>query len=284
MKRTFTCISVVPVANHIIYDLSDGHPSKSSSVLLVTIWELGEAAGPLFIAPLSEVFGRYPLMNGATCLFIIATVLAALSESVPLFIAARALTGLAVASNVLNPAIVGDMFVSEERGGAMSLIMLAPLTGGAVGPAVAGWVAERLGWRYVIWIGAGLAAVCEVLFLTCFQETYDMTILKKRAARLRKETGNKSLKTVYDFEGNRNATELRKLGDAVLRPFLVLFDSGVLQSLSLFGSISFAYFYVMSTTLPDILEDIYHLSPAQIGISFISFSMFPIKLRRQRKR
>lgn len=248
----------------------DGYVSKSASVLLVTIWELGEAAGPLFIAPLSEIFGRYPLMNGANLLFIAATILAALSQNTHLFIAARAFTGLAVASNVLNPAIVGDLFVSEERGGAMSLIMLAPLLGGAVGPAVAGAVAQKVGWRYVLWIGTGLACVCEFLFLTCFRETYEVTILKKRAARLRLETGNNSLRTAYDDDEGDHG--LRKLGDAVLRPFVVLFNSGVLQALSLFGSVAFAYFYVMSTTLPDILQDIYKLSPALTGLSFISFS------------
>jgi MFS family permease len=269
---TFTCISVVPVANDIVYDLSAGHASKSSSVLLVTIWELGEAAGPLFIAPFSEIFGRLPLIHAANCLFITATILAALSESVPLFIASRALTGLAVASNVLNPAIVGDIFASEERGGAMSLIMLAPLTGGAVGPAVAGLVAEKLGWRYVLWISASLAVACEILFLVCFRETYEVTILKKRAARRRKEMENESLQCIYDNGAGGDATSFKKLGSAVLRPFLVLYDSAILQSLSLFGSISFSYFYVMSTTLSDILEDIYHLSPALRGVSFMSFS------------
>jgi hypothetical protein len=52
-SSTFTCIGVVPVAGRIVLDL-EGKESKSSSVLLVTIWELGEAAGPLIIAPLSE--------------------------------------------------------------------------------------------------------------------------------------------------------------------------------------------------------------------------------------
>lgn len=177
------------MANRIVLDL-EGHPSKSSSVLLVTIWELGEAAGPLLIAPLSEIYGRYPVMNAANFLFIIATALAAVSGSTRLFIAARALNGLAVASNVLNPAIVGDMFVTEQRGRAMSLIMLAPLLGGAVGPSVAGVLSERIGWRNVLWLDTALAAICEILYLIFFRETYEVKILRKRASRLRKETGN----------------------------------------------------------------------------------------------
>ncbi|KAI1073964.1 MFS general substrate transporter [Whalleya microplaca] len=266
---TFTCISVVPVANRIVNDLDHGRSSKSASVLLVTIWELGEAAGPLFIAPLSEVFGRYPVMNGANLLFVAATVLAALCQSTPLFIAARALTGLAVASNVLNPAIVGDMFVSEQRGSAMSLIVLAPLLGGAIGPAISGAIAETLGWRQVIWMSAILAIICETIFLTCFRETYKVAVLRRRAAKLRLETGNPLLKTIFDAA---DTSRVRLILDAAMRPFMVLAGSGVLQALSLLGSLVFAFFYFLSTTLPDILEERYGLSPAATGSSLIMFS------------
>src|SRR5688572_5982634 len=55
--RTATCTSAVPIANMIVSDLSDGQVDKSAAALLVTLWELGESAGPLLIAPLSEVFG-----------------------------------------------------------------------------------------------------------------------------------------------------------------------------------------------------------------------------------
>ncbi|KAH0842118.1 hypothetical protein AYO21_00249 [Fonsecaea monophora] len=270
---TFTCISVVPVANRIVHDLN-GTSSKSASVLLVTIWELGEAFGPLVLAPLSESFGRYPVFNVANVLFISATVLAALCQSTPLFIAARALTGVAVASNVLNPAIVGDMFVSEQRGSAMSLVMMAPLLGGAIGPAIAGAIAETLGWRQVLWVGVILATACEVTFLTCFRETYKVAILNRRVARLRKETGNLALRTAVDVDdAEANVKGSTKLWDSILRPFVVFFDSGVLQAMSVFGSMVYTYFYVMSTTLPDILEGIYGLSPALTGSTFISFSV-----------
>ncbi|KAI1762961.1 MFS general substrate transporter [Hypoxylon sp. FL1150] len=263
---TFTCISVVPVASRIVKDLDGGHASKSASVLLVTIWELGEAAGPLLIAPLSEVFGRYPVMNVANVLFIAATVMAALSQSTTLFIVARTLTGLAVASNVLNPAIVGDLFASEQRGSAMSYIQLAPLIGGAIGPTISGAIAETLGWRKAMWMSALLAAVCEVVFLTCFRETYKVAILRRKAARLRRETGNPALRTVFDTEDS----EAKKVWDAMTRPFTVLAGSGVL---SVFGAVTFTYFYIMSTTLPDILETLYGLSPTAAGSALISFSV-----------
>ncbi|KAK8000980.1 hypothetical protein PG991_013202 [Apiospora marii] len=262
---TFTCISVVPIASRITTDLGD--PRKSSSVLLVTIWELGEAAGPLLMAPLSEMFGRYPVINAANVGFIGATVLAALSQKAPLFIAARFLTGLAVATNVLNPAIVGDMFATEQRGSAMSLVQLAPITGGAVGPLISGAMAETIGWRSVVWLSVGLACVCEAFLLTGFKETYKVPILRRKAARLRDETGDKALRTAFDLMDNQLGP--RKLWDAMMRPVIVFADSFVLQLMSLFGAMTFSYFYIFSTTYPDILIQTYRLTPAQTGLAFI---------------
>ncbi|KAF2647373.1 MFS general substrate transporter [Lophiostoma macrostomum CBS 122681] len=264
---TFTCISVVPLAGMIVDDLDNGSASSSSSALLVTIWEFGEAAGPLLIAPLSEVYGRYPVFNACNVLFVAATVLASLSRSSATFIGARALTGLAVASNTLGPAIIGDMFISEQRGTAMSFSVLAPLIGGAIGPAISGAIAQTLGWRGVLLVAAGLAATCAVLFLVCFKETYKMAILRRRVANM---TGSEETVVPHGRHGDGS---LRELWHAISRPAAVLADSGVLIALSIFGSVCFSYYYVLTVTLPGILQDVYDFSPAMIGVSFLSFSI-----------
>ncbi|KAF1962991.1 MFS multidrug transporter-like protein [Byssothecium circinans] len=268
---TFTCIGVVPVATRIVDELSGPDASTTStSALLVTIWELGEAAGPLVTAPLSELFGRYPVMNICNLGFIFFTLLAVSSKSTSLFIVARMLTGVTVASNVLNPAIIGDLFDSDERGSAMSLIMLAPLVGGAVGPAISGAIAQTLGWRWVLLIATGLAVCCEILFLACFRETYKMSILKKRARKLQEQ--NEGYDEVAKSK-NGSGSDVKKLWHAITRPFAVLFGSKVLILLSLFGSVAFSFFYVLSTSLPNILQDFYDFTPAQIGSAFMTFSV-----------
>lgn len=269
---TFVCISVVPIANIIVEDLEGGAASASSMVLLVTIWELGEAAGPLFIAPLSEMYGRYPVMNAANVLFIAFTTLSALAPTTTVLIVARALTGVAVASNVLSPAIVGDIFPNEKRGAAMSLIQLAPLTGGAIGPAIAGAISQSAGWRQSVWMGVGLATACEIAFLLFFRETYKVPILRRKAARLRAETGNPRLRTAYDRQAGSGVRSWKLIGESVLRPVVVLKSSFVLQILAFYGSFLFSFFYVMSTTLPGLLQEMYHFTPAATGFAFISFS------------
>jgi MFS family permease len=271
-QRTFNCTSIVPVARSIVDDLgSDATGTRFAAVLPVTIWELGEAVGPLLIGPLSELYGRYPLMNACNMVFIAGTVLAALSGNMPLFISSRALTGMAVASNVLNPAIIGDIFPPEQRGTAMSLIGFAPIIGGTAGPAFSGYVDEILGWRAVLWVCVSLAGLCELVFFVYFRETYKVKILRRRreAARTREALKNPGPKDSRVSAMSREGGSVSLL-TSVTRPVAVLASSIVLVALSLFGSFVYSQFYVLATTLPIILEDVYGLSPAAIGSAFLA--------------
>ncbi|CAK7233403.1 hypothetical protein SEUCBS140593_008589 [Sporothrix eucalyptigena] len=312
---TFTCISIVPFASHIVDELEgktggDGSGSGvgTASVLLVTIWELGEAAGPLAIAPLSETvtWGRAKVLAAASALFALATIMATVAHSTTLFIAARGLTGLAVATNVLNPAIIGDMFPPDQRGAAMSLVQLTPLLGGAIGPAIGGALADTMGWRSVLWLSTGLGLACNLLVWAAFRETYAPAILRARRHRLREgreepyvpQTKQATTAIVHSSPSSSSLSSansdnvsptppladpssvgtspsssgLRHIRDAVLRPAILLADSFVLAALAIYGAIIFSYFYVMSVSLPDILENRYGFTSAATGSSFLVFS------------
>lgn len=151
----------------------------------------------------------------------------------------------------------------------MSLVMLAPLVGGAVGPAIAGGIAQSTGWRQIMWMSIILASVCEVMFLTNFRETYRVVILRRRAMRLRSELQDESLKTAFDAKTTKTGSAV---WTSMMRPAKLLYSSVVLQAMSLYGAVMFSFFYVMSTTLPEILQNEYDLPPALIGSSFLTFS------------
>ncbi|KAJ6447068.1 MFS multidrug transporter [Purpureocillium lavendulum] len=257
------------MASSIASELGGGINGTSSATLLVTIWELGEAAGPLLIAPLAEMFGRWPLYNAANTLFALALVFGALSHDMGELIASRTLTGMAVAANVLNPAIVGDIFPSEQRGAAMSWIMFAPLIASSVGPAASSIIANSLGWRSVIWISVVFAVICELAFFTRFQETYKVSILRGKVARLRRSTDDAS--KVESLTKELNAVRSPAgLWVSMMRPARVFLGSGVLAALSLFGSLQYSYFYVTSVTIPNILEDVYDFPPSMTGSAFLA--------------
>ncbi|CAG8946529.1 unnamed protein product [Penicillium salamii] len=261
---TFTCLSIAPIAGYIVDDLKGGPRSpgsKSATVVLVTIWELSESVGPFFIAPLSEIFGHYRVYMVMNTMFIIAIVFAALSPNTGLLLASRALMGISVASNVLNPAIIGDIFIPEQRGTAISMTMFIPLAGATIGPVISGAILQTLGWRAIMWISVAMAAICQVLFLKFFQETYQVQILSRRAARLNQEIGASE-------KNSHNRIDWTGLRSSAIRPVVVLCNSGVIGALLLFGSFVFSHFYVVTTTLPDILRNVYGLSPTTTGLAF----------------
>ena len=257
----------MPIAQDIVSDL-EGRRDRSAAVLLVTIWELGEAAGPLLIAPLSEKYGRYPVFNAANVLFIVSLAIAVSSQGAGLLIFSRFLTGCAVASNVLNPAIIGDIFPSESRGTAMSVVMLAPLLGGAVGPMIAGAIAQSVGWRKVVWMSLILAIACELCFLTLLRETYQPAMLRQKLRRLAKSEET----TTEALSDTKGGSPEMTLWRSLTRPAAVLYSSVILQVISLYGALQFSFYYVLSTTLAVILEEKYGFTPALIGTSFMSFS------------
>lgn len=262
-------MSVIPVANQIAEDIGKADGSKMVSALPVTIWELGEATGCLLIAPLSEIFGRYRVMNICSIIFIFTTIIGALSTSMSQFIVSRALAGMVVTSNVLNPAIIGDIFSPEHRGTALSIVQFAPVLGGTIGAAASGAISELLGWRSVLGTSILLASLCQLGFLLYYRETYKPAILRKRAAAL-----HEILEDTSNVDSLRRSSSLAQISTGILlsllRPALVIFDSGVFAALSVFGSVLFAHYCVQNVTLPPILEDTYAMSPVEAGKAFLA--------------
>ena len=100
----------------------------------------------------------------------------------------------------------------------MSVFSLGPLMGPIVGPVVGGFVSGGPGWRWCFWIlviFGGSIAVAQLVFL---EETYAPVILERKAERLRKETGNKALRSKLDV-GLSPADYFKK---SIIRPFKIL--------------------------------------------------------------
>lgn len=160
----------------------------------------------------------------------------------------------------------------------MSLVMFAPLLGGAVGPAISGAIAEKFGWRIVLWASVVVAIICEIFFFFLLKETYKVPILQRRAARLRKETGNPNFKCAWEATDDPSSTGWSILWTSIKRPVSVLKSSLVLQIMAIYGGLTFSCYYILATTLPRILSQVYGFSPALIGSSFFCFSKFNLPL------
>ena len=109
--------------------MQDFHSTDSAlSSLLVSIYIVGLAIGPLLLSPLSELYGRAPVMHTANFVFLIATILCAVSVDVAMLIVFRLMMGLACCIPLtLGGGFVADLMIPEKRGTALSLWTIGPM-------------------------------------------------------------------------------------------------------------------------------------------------------------
>lgn len=120
---------------------------------VVSVYILGYCVGPLFVAPLSEMYGRVPVYHVSNVLFIIFTIACAVSTSMPMLIVFRFFAGVMGSTPLsIGGGTFGDMFRVEERGAAVAVWSMGPLLGPVVGPIAGGFLAQDVGWRWVFWI------------------------------------------------------------------------------------------------------------------------------------
>lgn len=130
---------------------------------LVTLTQLGYAAGLLLIVPLGDLHPRRSLVVLLVLLAAVAALLAACSPTFVLFgIASLALGALSVGGQVMIP-FAADLAPEERRGRVVGRMMTGLLTGILLSRTLSGVVAEMLGWRGVYVVAAGLMLVMAAL-------------------------------------------------------------------------------------------------------------------------
>lgn len=128
---------------------------------------LGLAVGQVFFGPLSDKYGRRPILMSAMILFAVSTVISIYSPTIEFFNVCRFAQGLGGAGGiVLSRSISTDCYSGRELAKILAIIGavngIAPVTA----PVVGGLVAEAVGWQGIFWIlfviGLILLGMCIV--------------------------------------------------------------------------------------------------------------------------
>lgn len=107
----------------------------------------------MFLAPLSEIYGRNKIYNVGNVLYAAFTAGCALSQNLPSLIAFRVLSGFVGGAPITNTGgTVGDMISIHHRGAILSLFGAVDTLAPIIGPLVGGFVSGAVGWRWNFWI------------------------------------------------------------------------------------------------------------------------------------
>ncbi|MES1945260.1 Bcr/CflA subfamily transporter [Salinisphaera sp. PC39] len=139
----------------------------------LSLFFIGMALGQLAYGPLSDRYGRRPVLFFGICLYLAATVACALSATVDALIAARAVQGVgAAAGPVMARAVVRDRFHGARAASVMSYVVMVMAGAPMVAPVVGGLVLAVADWHAIFWVLFGYAAVSLAALAMVLSESH----------------------------------------------------------------------------------------------------------------
>jgi DHA1 family bicyclomycin/chloramphenicol resistance-like MFS transporter len=140
--------AMLPALPQIAATLSPEAPNLAQ--LVVTSFVLGMGAGTLISGPMSDAFGRKPVLIGCACLYLIGAALCFVAPTLHMLLAARVLQGLGAAGpRAVGTAMVRDLFKGREMARVISFVMMVFTLVPAVAPLMGRGVMLAWGWREI---------------------------------------------------------------------------------------------------------------------------------------
>lgn len=220
--------------------IADGFSvSPGAAQRTLTSFMAGFSVGMLLYGPLSDTWGRRPVLLGGIALFTLASIGCFVSNSIDMLILVRFLQALgAGAASVLSRAIARDAHEPTDAAKVLSMVAIVTAVGPLLAPLIGGQILRFSGWRGVFVVLAVFGAVCAATAYLRVPETWP----KER---------RKSAAVLASF-----ASYGRILSDPVAWGHMLC------------GGMAFASMFSYITATPFVYIEYFHVSPQHYGLLF----------------
>jgi DHA1 family bicyclomycin/chloramphenicol resistance-like MFS transporter len=151
--------------------MKDFNTNEAMVQFSLTMGMIGLAVGQIFFGPISQKWGRRPVLIATLTLFILAAVACLFSETITFFLICRLFQGLGGAGGiVLSRSIATDCYSGRNLAKMMAIIGAVNGIAPATAPVVGGLVSNSIGWIGVFLILAILGVIL-LLMTFAFKET-----------------------------------------------------------------------------------------------------------------
>jgi MFS transporter, DHA1 family, multidrug resistance protein len=213
--------------------------SISTTQLTITLYLIGLAAGQLFYGPVSDRFGRRPVLLAGLTLFTIASIVTACAPNAGVLIGSRVLQSIGgCAGLVLGRAAVRDAATPDKAAGQLALLTLVMSMVPALAPAVGGYLTAYIHWRAGYVLLAAMGGLTLAITLLILPET------------------------------NRERMGGSPFG-SLLSGYATLVRSRAFLGYAAGGACSTTSFYAFMSASPFIFENVLHRPTQEVGLYYI---------------
>jgi DHA1 family bicyclomycin/chloramphenicol resistance-like MFS transporter len=140
--------------------------------LILSLFLVAVAVSQIFIGPLSDRFGRRPVLLVGTSFFVAATLIAPFAPTIDTLIGIRVVMGATgCVGIVLGRAIVRDLFDRRHAASMLGYVTMGLAISPMVAPVIGGLLQQALGWTSIFWFMGLLGIGCVSITLLYVPET-----------------------------------------------------------------------------------------------------------------
>ena len=213
--------------------------SNDVAQLTLSLSMLAIALGTLFYGPLSDKYGRKPVMLLGLCITFLGSIACLFADTIEWLILGRFVQAFGGAVGmVLARAIVRDIYEAEDAARVIATLVMVMVVIPMLSPALGGELMARFGWYSVFTVIACFSTILFAVLLFKLPET---------------------LKESAPFEG---------VG-AMLSTFALLLKSPAFRSYALCVSFVSVVFFSFISAAPEIMVSVLHRPPTEYGYYFV---------------
>ena len=248
--------------------------SHTVASLGLALYVLGYGIGPLVFSPLSEipVVGRNPPYIVTLFIYVLLLIPSSLVENVPGLLVLRFLQGFFGSPCLATSgATIGDMYNILQLPFLMTIWVSAAVSGPSLGPMISGFSVPALDWHWSMWELLLLAGPVFLLLFLTLPETSAQNILLRRAARLRRRTGDSSLRSQSEIAQSRLSGSA-VLAENLLHPAQITVQDPAVLFATVYSALTYAIYYSFFESFPLVFVDMHGFNLGQLGLTFLSIT------------
>lgn len=258
-----------PGIEEIMHDFKVG---QIVATLPLSTFVIGYGVGPLILAPMSENprLGRTYIYIITLFIFFILQIPIALSKNIAELTALRFFAGFfASPALATGGASVGEVLSRPYVPLGIAIWSLAAVCGPSLGPLVGSVLTVKANWRWTFWFMAIISGACLIFLAWLLPETYEATLLSRKAKRLRKITGNPNIKSQGEIDNeNLNLKELAI--ETLYRPLEVTVVEPVVLLINIFIALVYSIMYIWFEAFPIVFVNTKGFTLVELGVSYVS--------------